>query len=164
MSDTTELVNLAVIFPDLEIELKYACADNITGKAIYQQARCLLRDAITALAKKYPVSPSCQGLQLVIYDAYRPQQAQAMLWQACPDPQYVVDVTVGSNHSRGTAIDLTLRDEHGNILDMGAGFDEMHERSHAYHPSVPPAAQRNRLLLNADDCGGLLVSPANGGT
>ncbi|HBD9434337.1 TPA: D-alanyl-D-alanine dipeptidase, partial [Escherichia coli] len=26
MSDTTELVDLAVIFPDLEIELKYACA------------------------------------------------------------------------------------------------------------------------------------------
>ncbi|MDD9013930.1 hypothetical protein LAY53_21450 [Escherichia coli] len=47
MSDTTELVDLAVIFPDLEIELKYACADNITGKAIYQQARCLLhKDAI----------------------------------------------------------------------------------------------------------------------
>ena len=45
MSDTTELVDLAVIFPDLEIELKYACADNITGKAIYQQARCLLHKA-----------------------------------------------------------------------------------------------------------------------
>lgn len=100
MSDTTELVDLAVIFPDLEIELKYACADNITGKAIYQQARCLLHKE---------------------------------------------------------AIDLTLRDEHGNILDMGAEFDEMHERSHAYHPSVPPAAQRNRLLLNAIMTGGGFV-------
>lgn len=157
MSDTTELVDLAVIFPDLEIELKYACADNITGKAIYQQARCLLhKDAITALAKSISIA-QLSGLQLVIYDAYRPQQAQAMLWQTCPDPQYVVDVTVGSNHSRGTAIDLTLRDEHGNILDMGAEFDEMHERSHAYHPSVPPAAQRNRLLLNAIMTGGGFV-------
>lgn len=157
MSDTTELVDLAVIFPDLEIELKYACADNITGKAIYQQARCLLhKDAITALAKSISIA-QLSGIQLVIYDAYRPQQAQAMLWQACPDPQYVVDVTVGSNHSRGTAIDLTLRDEHGNILDMGAEFDEMHERSHAYHPSVPPAAQRNRLLLNAIMTGGGFV-------
>lgn len=159
MSDTTELVDLAVIFPDLEIELKYACADNITGKAIYQQARCLLhKDAITALAKSISIA-QLSGLQLVIYDAYRPQQAQAMLWQACPDPQYVVDVTVGSNHSRGTAIDLTLRDEHGNILDMGAGFDEMHERSHAYHPSVPPAAQRNRLLLNAMLINSLVLYP-----
>ncbi|MBS2139207.1 Na+/H+ antiporter [Escherichia coli] len=163
MSDTTELVDLAVIFPDLEIELKYACADNITGKAIYQQARCLLhKDAITALAKSISIA-QLSGLQLVIYDAYRPQQAQAMLWQACPDPQYVVDVTVGSNHSRGTAIDLTLRDEHGNILDMGAGFDEMHERSHAYHPSVPPAAQRNRLLLNAILTGGGFLRFLGGG-
>ncbi|HCL5631244.1 TPA: D-alanyl-D-alanine dipeptidase [Escherichia coli] len=138
-------------------DYEYACADNITGKAIYQQARCLLhKDAITALAKSISIA-QLSGLQLVIYDAYRPQQAQAMLWQACPDPQYVVDVTVGSNHSRGTAIDLTLRDEHGNILDMGAGFDEMHERSHAYHPSVPPAAQRNRLLLNAIMTGGGFV-------
>ncbi|MGK3585343.1 M15 family metallopeptidase, partial [Escherichia coli] len=36
-------------------------------------------------------------------------------------------------------------------------FDEMHERSHAYHPSVPPAAQRNRLLLNAIMTGGGFV-------
>lgn len=57
MSDTTELVDLAVIFPDLEIDLKYACADNITGKAIYQQARCLLhKDAITALAKSISIA------------------------------------------------------------------------------------------------------------
>ncbi len=66
MSDTTELVDLAVIFPDLEIELKYACADNITGKAIYQQARCLLhKDAITALAKSISIA-QLSGLQLVI--------------------------------------------------------------------------------------------------
>ena len=65
MSDTTELVDLAVIFPDLEIELKYACADNITGKAIYQQARCLLhKDAITALAKSISIA-QLSGLQLV---------------------------------------------------------------------------------------------------
>jgi D-alanyl-D-alanine dipeptidase len=48
---------------------------------------------------------------------------------------------------------------------MGAGFDEMHDRSHPYHPSVPPHAQRNRLLLNAIMFGGGFVgSAANGGT
>ncbi|WP_349817788.1 M15 family metallopeptidase [Escherichia coli] len=82
--------------------------------------------------------------------------SETMIWQ----PEFT-DKTLsrkpGAVHSRGTAIDLTLRDEHGNILDMGAGFDEMHERSHAYHPSVPPAAQRNRLLLNAIMTGGGFV-------
>ena len=84
-------------------------------------------------------------------------QEQAQLWEACPNTEYVVDVAIGSNHSRGTAIDVTLMDEHNVVLDMGAGFDEMHDRSHPYHPSVPPHAQRNRLLLNAIMFGGGFV-------
>ena len=157
MSETPELVDLSVIFPSLHIDLKYATADNITGAPIYREARFLLHtEAVTALAKSISIA-QLAGLKLVVYDAYRPQQAQAVLWNACPDPQYVVDVAIGSNHSRGTAIDVTLMDDRGNLLDMGAGFDEMHDRSHAWHPSVPPAAQRNRLLLNAIMFGGGFV-------
>ena len=157
MSELPELVDLSVIFPSLHIDLKYATADNITGAPIYREARCLLHtEAVTALAKSISIA-QLAGLQLVVYDAYRPQQAQAILWNACPDPQYVVDVAIGSNHSRGTAIDVTLMDDRGHFLDMGAGFDEMHDRSHAWHPSVPPAAQRNRLLLNAIMFGGGFV-------
>lgn len=157
MSELPELVDLSVIFPSLHIDLKYATADNITGAPIYREARCLLHtEAVTALAKSISIA-QLAGLQLVVYDAYRPQQAQAILWNACPDSQYVVDVAIGSNHSRGTAIDVTLMDDRGHLLDMGAGFDEMHDRSHAWHPSVPPAAQRNRLLLNAIMFGGGFV-------
>ena len=157
MSELPELVDLSVIFPSLHIDLKYATADNITGAPIYREARCLLHtEAVTALAKSISIA-QLAGLQLVVYDAYRPQQAQAILWNACPDPQYVVDVAIGSNHSRGTAIDVTLMDDRGHLLDMGSGFDEMHDRSHAWHPSVPPAAQRNRLLLNAIMFGGGFV-------
>ncbi|MGC8426580.1 D-alanyl-D-alanine dipeptidase [Mixta calida] len=149
MTQEAELVDLADLFPQLEIDLKYATPDNITGYAIYQEARCLLHpDAAKALARSVMVA-RLAGLTLVVYDAYRPQLAQQHLWLACPDPQYVVAVSLGSNHSRGTAIDVTLRDEAGHILDMGAGFDEMHPRSHLWNPEVPPAAQRNRLLLNA---------------
>lgn len=157
MSELPELVDLSVIFPSLHIDLKYATADNITGAPIYREARCLLHtEAVTALAKSISIA-QLAGLKLVVYDAYRPQQAQAILWNACPDPQYVVDVAIGSNHSRGTAIDVTLMDDRDHLLDMGAGFDEMHDRSHAWHPSVPPAAQRNRLLLNAIMFGGGFV-------
>jgi D-alanyl-D-alanine dipeptidase len=157
MSDNCELVDLEQHFPELLIDLKYATDDNITGRPIYREARCLLHpDAVAALEKSLAIA-ALAGLQLRVYDAYRPRQAQALLWQACPDPQYVADLTLGSNHSRGVAIDLTLMDPHGQILDMGAGFDEMHERSHQYHPSVPVAAQRNRLLLNAIMFGGGFV-------
>lgn len=143
-----QLIDLATQFPDLEIDLKYATTDNITGQPIYRDAQCLLhKDAAAGLAISIRVA-ALAGLRLRIYDAYRPQSAQACLWAACPDPQYVAPPASGSNHSRGTAIDLTLVDTQGQVLDMGAGFDEMHDRAHCFHPSVPAAAQRNRLLLN----------------
>lgn len=149
MTQEAELVDLTTLFPHLEIDLKYATADNITGYAIYREARCLLHpDAAKALARSVAVA-RLAGLSLRVYDAYRPQLAQQHLWLACPDPQYVVAVSLGSNHSRGTAIDVTLRDEAGRLLDMGSGFDEMHARSHLWHPNVPATAQRNRLMLNA---------------
>ncbi len=69
------------------------------------------------------------------------------------EPDYVVPIALGSNHSRGTAIDVTLIDENGHPLDMGTAFDEMDDLS-PLSPGTSQAAQRNRLLLNAIMFGG----------
>ncbi|SQB39751.1 D-alanyl-D-alanine dipeptidase [Citrobacter koseri] len=84
MSETPELVDLSVIFPSLHIDLKYATADNLTGAPIYREARCLLHtDAVTALAKSISIA-QLAGLSLVVYDAYRPQQAQSFCGMSVP--------------------------------------------------------------------------------
>lgn len=149
MSDNVTLMDLAEVFPGLSIELKYAGADNLTGQPIYRESRCLLHpDAVRGLTRCLHAA-RLAGLSLKVFDAYRPQQAQALLWLACPDPQYVTSTHTGSHHSRGVAIDVTLLDAGGAALDMGTGFDEMSERSHPFYPDFPPEVQRNRLLLNA---------------
>lgn len=143
------LTDITTSLPQVTIDLKYATADNITGQPIYCENRCLLHpDAAAALARSVHLA-ALAGFTLLIYDAYRPQKAQLNLWQACPDPDFVIPVSQGSNHSRGTAVDVTLIDKQGNILDMGSGFDEMHPRSHPWHPSLSPQAIRNRLMLSA---------------
>lgn len=147
--DEIHLIDIATSLPQVKIDLKYATADNITGQPIYCEHRCLLHpDAAAALARCVHIA-AIAGFTLLIYDAYRPQKAQMNLWQSCPNPDYVIPVSQGSNHSRGTAVDVTLIDELGNIVDMGSGFDEMHERSHPWHSSVPAQALRNRLMLSA---------------
>ncbi|MCS2158597.1 D-alanyl-D-alanine dipeptidase [Scandinavium sp. H11S7] len=157
MSEEQQLVDIAARFPGLKIDLKYATADNITGRAIYSEARCLLHpEAARALEKSLAIA-NAAGLTLLVLDAYRPQQAQAYLWEACPNQEYVVPLSRGSNHSRGTAIDVTLLDDQGEPLEMGTDFDEMDVLSHPYHPDVPLTAQRNRLLLNAIMFGGGFV-------
>ncbi|MRT25552.1 D-alanyl-D-alanine dipeptidase [Enterobacteriaceae bacterium RIT697] len=158
MTQDVELIDLAVTFPALRFDLKYATAYNIAGYAIYQEAKALLHPAAAdALAKSIEIA-RLAGFSLLVLDAYRPQQAQWHLWDACPDKDYVVPPAQGSNHSRGVAIDLTLLDAQGQPLDMGTAFDAMEVESHPYHPNVPAEAQRNRLLLNAIMFGGGFVA------
>ncbi|PRD16276.1 D-alanyl-D-alanine dipeptidase [Pantoea coffeiphila] len=150
----THLIDIAEQFPQLKFDMKYATADNITGQQIYSTALCLLHaDAVKALEKSIDIA-RLAGFTLLVLDAYRPQKAQELLWRACPNQDYVVPLSQGSNHSRGTAIDVTLLDADGHALDMGTRFDEMDELSHPYHPALTQAAQRNRLLLNAVMFGG----------
>jgi len=144
-----KLIDVATSLPKVGIDLKYATADNLTGQPIYCEHRCLLHpDAGAALARSVHIA-ALAGFTLLIYDAYRPQKAQQSLWLACPDPDYVIPAKQGSNHSRGTAVDVTLVDGQGKVLDMGSGFDEMHPRSHPWHPSIGAQPLRNRLMLSA---------------
>jgi len=151
------LVDIAKAFPQVFIDLKYATPDNISGRAIYSRPICLLHsDAAQALHKSIKIA-ELAGLKLLILDAYRPQKAQEILWKACPNQDYVVPTSLGSNHTRGTAIDVTLIDIDGQIINMGTDFDDMDEKSHPFHPEISVECQRNRLLLNAIMIGGGFV-------
>jgi len=131
----------------VEIDLIYAGVDNLAGKRIYQDPRCLLhRDAEACLRKAGRLARQA-GLTLRIFDAYRPPYAQYLLWEALPNPEYVRDPHLGSHHSRGVAVDLTLIDASGQLLNMGTGFDDMREQSHQFFADLPADVQRNRLLL-----------------
>ncbi len=86
-------------------------------------------------------------MRLKLFDAFRPSEAQWLLWNACPDPEFLADPRRGSPHSRGVAIDLTLVTRDGAELEMGTGFDAFTPLSHHANPQVPAAAQRNRAIL-----------------
>src|SRR3546814_3524112 len=85
------------------------------------------------------------------FDAFRPVEAQWRLWEVFPDPEFVADPRVGSNHSRGVAIDLTLVDAaSGTALDMGTPFDDFTALSHHARNDLPPEAQdRKSTRLNS---------------
>ncbi|PLZ03803.1 D-alanyl-D-alanine dipeptidase [Burkholderia sp. WAC0059] len=133
---------------DVELELAYATPDNLTGRPIYKAARCLLLEPAEARLRLAVKIARGIGAKLKVFDAYRPPEAQQALWHFLPDATYVADPAVGSNHSRGTALDVTLLDaESGREFDMGTGFDAMTQASEHFHPGLPQTVQRNRLLL-----------------
>ncbi len=135
--------------PDFDIErsLAYATADNFTGRPVYKRAVCYLHeDAAAALGRAIEAARAL-GLKLRLYDALRPSEAQWVLWNHTPDPDFLADPRRGSPHSRGVAVDLTLLGPDGAPLEMGTGFDAFTPRSHHGDTSITPEAQRNRLVL-----------------
>lgn len=141
------LVEIAPPAFAVTLDIAYATARNITGKPVYRRAGCYLHpDAAEKLSRAIALAKPL-GLSLKVFDAYRPTEAQWMLWNAKPDPDFLADPRRGSPHSRGVAVDVTLLDESGEELDMGTGFDAFTPLSHHGRMDVPLAAQRNRLLL-----------------
>ena len=131
----------------VSIELAYATARNITGAPVYRQAICYLNDEAAGLLRRAVDLARPLGLRLKIFDALRPSEAQWVLWNAKPDPEFLADPRRGSPHSRGAAVDVTLIDGTGTALDMGTDFDAFTPLSHHGNLGVSEAAQRNRHLL-----------------
>jgi D-alanyl-D-alanine dipeptidase len=144
-------MDLVVISPhdfNVEIDLKYATSDNFTGKPIYKKtALCYLHPQAAECLKKAVSLAAPLGLRFIIYDAFRPSEAQWKLWEHSPDPDFLADPAKGSPHSRGVAVDLTLLDESGTPLDMGTAFDAFTPLSHHGRTDIPQKAQQNRLLF-----------------
>lgn len=133
---------------NVDIALAYATAANFTGKPVYGRADCYLHRAAAerlqfaiGLARPF-------GLRLKIFDAFRPSEAQWVLWRHTPDPNFLADPRRGSPHSRGVAVDLSLIGRDGRELDMGTAYDSFTALSHhARTAGLAIEAQRNRLTL-----------------
>ena len=141
------LVAIAPPAFDVDLAIAYATPDNVTGRPIYRRAAAYLHPEAAACLDAAVAQAARLGLRLKIWDAFRPAEAQWRLWEHSPDPEFVADPRRGSPHGRGVAVDLTLLDGEGRELDMGTGFDDFRPLAHHGHAAVPPAAQRNRLLL-----------------
>ena len=133
----------------LLLDVRYATADNLTGKPIYTRPVALLRSEARAGLLAAVARARVLGLQIKLFDAFRPLDAQWVFWRAMPDSRYVADPRNDSGfHPRGVAVDLTLVDRAtGVTLDMGTGFDEMTLQSAQDALDLPAEAIRNRALL-----------------
>ncbi len=131
----------------ITLEIAYATPRNFTGQPVYARPLCYLHPDAAARLEKAIVLAGALQLRLKIFDAFRPSEAQWVLWNHTPDPNFLADPRRGSPHSRGAAVDLTLLSADGSELDMGTAFDDFTPLSHHGSTAIPVAAQKNRFLL-----------------
>ncbi len=146
--DTNEWVDMMVFLEHAQFDIKYATEDNFMGEVIYDCPACFLRKDVARAMKNAEAAFWKEGYSMLIYDCYRPAIYQQKLWDIMPDKRYVAPPTKGSNHGRGTAVDLTLVDTlSGEPLDMGTPYDFFGKEAHPGYPHHLEEVQNNRLLL-----------------
>lgn len=143
------LIDIQSVNERIKIDLKYATAENFTGQVVYPFQCCLLiQEAAIALSNVQQELEEI-GIGLKVWDGYRPMAAQWKFWEILPDERYVSDPRKGGRHTRGTAVDLTLIDQHGHELPMPTSFDDFTERAHADYMGASQEELDNRTLLKA---------------
>lgn len=159
MCDLT-FVNMATHDPRIVVDVRYATTNNFTGKAVYSHPICFLRKTVAEKLKNIQTRLERMSLGLKIYDGYRPQAVQFIFWNLVSDRRFIADPVVGSKHSRGAAVDVTLIDHKGRELVMPTSFDDFTEKAFSDCLELPVEAIHNRTLLHQlMQEGGFLILP-----
>lgn len=149
--DPTRLIELVKLDPAIKLDMRYATANNFTGRVLYDQARAFLASAAAQAVARASKSAQADGFGLTIFDAYRPWRVTKQLWDATPagpKKNYVANPKRGSKHNRGCAVDLSLHDlKTGMLVEMPSEFDDFSEKAHRDYIAASPAAIANRARL-----------------
>ena len=147
------------------VEVAYAKKDNLLfGEQIYwgDAELWLFEDLAEIVCMAARECYETHYLRLVLYDGLRTIDAQKAMMQTrrarenphWMEPPRLLSTPGGGGHPRGMAIDIGLKDENGNLLDMGCPFDFLSENADPAHNPAhreykhPAAVKRNRAILD----------------
>ncbi len=129
-----DLVDIQGINSTILVELKYATSDNFMKMKLYAHMNkaYLQKDVALRLSEcQEYLTQMKPGFKLLVFDAVRPVSVQQKMWDALDSippverGKFVSNPKNRSLHNLGAAIDLTICDENGKPLDMGAGYDDI---------------------------------------
>lgn len=133
--ENPNLIDIMDVDSTFKVELRYATTNNFMGIVLYDSIRqvFLQKDVADKLKKAQEILRKTHpAYSLLVYDGGRPISVQQKMWDALdsiPPKERGKFLSNpkngGSVHNYGAAVDLTICDENGIPLDMGADYDEI---------------------------------------
>ena len=143
-----ELVDLEEEIFGIRLDIRYATEDNFMEEQLYPVAKAVLRKPAAEFLSEAQEDLKERGLELEVFDGYRPYRVTEKMWEPYQDPDFVADPAEGSRHNRGCAVDVTLVDSaNGEELLMPTDYDDFTEKAAHDYIDLPEEAIRNRDLL-----------------
>jgi len=171
--DTTELekvfillklTNIHTLDSSIQVDLRYASENNFMKMNMYGQLdqAYLQLDVVKKLVKAQQLLKNRQPhYSLIIFDATRPLSIQQLMWDKIKVPahmrsKYLSDPKYGSLHNYGAAVDVSIVDENGKLLDMATPFDSFEKMAYPFYQEryykagkLTEEQYRNRRLLQS---------------
>jgi len=151
-----DLAKVKDYIPDAVIDIRYATTNNFTGKVIYEDDEAYLRYGTLKKLKNVQDLLKKNGFKIVIWDAYRPVEAQYKLWEVCPDSRYVANPNNGySKHSRGNTIDIAIVNLDGGNVILPSEYDDFTKKADRDYNDVSEEARANAEMIERimEKCG-----------
>lgn len=145
-----DFVDIKKVDKTIVIDLRYASANNVAHQPLYSpDTPAMVRVGVARRLAVVQDYLRKKGYGLKIWDAYRPQAAQAKLWQLTRNGSFVADPKEGrgSMHVRGAAVDATLVDSSGADVPMPTDFDSFTAEAKIEYAGRNPTVRGNLKLL-----------------
>lgn len=154
------MVPINSLSPQIAVDLRYATTNNFMHTLLYEEldSAYLEKGFAKRIAKAQQLlEEEKPGYRLVIFDAARPISVQRKMYarvEGTPLKVYVANGKKGGRHNYGVAVDLSIMDNKGKLLDMGTPFDHFGKEAHTDKEEelvrqglISPQARKNRVLL-----------------
>jgi len=150
-----DLVELVKIDPNIRLDVRYATANNFTGRPVYRQARAFLQRPAAEALVRVGSSLREKGYGLLVFDGYRPWSVTKLFWEISPQDKrergFVANPAKGSKHNRGAAVDLSMYDlATGKEVEMPSPYDEFTDRAAPSYTGGTAEQRARRDLLRAE--------------
>jgi D-alanyl-D-alanine dipeptidase len=135
------LVDIQSIDSTILVDVRYSTLNNFMKEDVYGDLEKIYLQRIVAIDLK-----KCSDylktidttLVLLVYDGVRPRSVQQKMWDILDLPinektKFVSNPKNGSIHNYGCAVDLTIANQYGDTLDMGAGYDDIRKIAYPRH-------------------------------
>jgi D-alanyl-D-alanine dipeptidase len=142
----SDFVDVRSVDPTIVVDLRYAGPNNFMNRPIYPSGTAaIVRFSVAQRLARAQEFLKARGYGLKVWDAYRPKTAQAKLWEAIRNNSYVADPKegIGSMHTRGVAVDVTLVDRSGREVAMPTDYDN-------FTPAAMLSYQGSNLLVRSN--------------
>lgn len=141
-------VNLESLIPAVQLDIRYATANNFTGQKVYDSAMAFLRLSPAKALLHVQNELAARNLGLRVYDAYRPYTITMKFYEIYKDTNFVAAPWLGSRHNRGCAVDVSLIDlTTRQEIPMPTEYDDFSAKAKPDYSDLSDEVKANRKLL-----------------